>query len=93
MKEQVKETIQYLKKKGVSYADIRRTQRLSQNIKVKNRNVEALSQNEDAGFGIRVLHNGAWGFAASSILTPAEFKRIANLALEIAKASATTKKK
>lgn len=92
MKEQIKETIQYLKKKGASYADIRRTQRLSQNIKVKNGNVEALSQNEDAGFGIRVLHNGAWGFAASSILTPAEFKRIANLALEIAKASATTKK-
>ena len=93
MKETLKEIISYLKKKGVTYADIRYNKRKNQNIKVKNGNVEVLAQNEDSGFGIRVLYNGAWGFAASSILSKTEFKRIANLALEIAKASALTKKK
>ncbi len=92
MKEIVKETIAWLKKKGVDYADLRQVKRTSESIKVKNREVEAVSKSEDLGFGIRVLFKGAWGFASSNILTKAEFKRIANLAVEIARASSLTQK-
>ena len=92
MKDKIKSVMDYLKKKKVDYADIRQLRTLQENIKVKNRGVESLSKNEDQGFGIRVIVDGAWGFASSSILTEAEMKRVANRAIEIAKASATTKK-
>jgi TldD protein len=45
-----------------------------------------------AGFGIRVIHSGVWGFASSPIVTEAEIRRIALLATEVAKASAIAKK-
>jgi TldD protein len=92
LEDKIKEIIEYLKKKKVDYADIRQQNANLENIKVKNGNVEALSRNDDQGFGIRVIANGAWGFAASSICTLEEMKRVADQAMEIAKASALTKK-
>lgn len=92
MKEFIKETLDYLKRKKVDYADIRQIHRLTENIQVKNENVESIACDEDQGFGIRIIANGAWGFASSSILSEAEMKRVANKALEIAKASSITKK-
>ena len=92
MKDKIKETIDYLKKKKVDYADVRHQKTSTEDIKVKNGNVEALSRNDDQGFGIRVIADGAWGFAASSICTEEEMKRVADQAIEIAQASALTKK-
>jgi len=92
LKDKIKEIIDYLKKKKVDYADIRHQRSSIEDIKVKNGNVEALSRNDDRGFGIRVIKNGAWGFAASSILSLDEMKRVADAAIEIAQASALTKK-
>src|SRR3954447_9396013 len=45
-----------------------------------------------AGFGVRVIHSGVWGFASSPIVTEDEIKRITRLATEVAKASAVAKK-
>ncbi|MCK4224105.1 MAG: TldD/PmbA family protein [candidate division Zixibacteria bacterium] len=92
MKDRIKEIIGYLKKKKVDYADIRLQRSGIEDIKVKNGTVEALSRNEDQGFGIRVIADGAWGFAASSILNSDEMKRVAEAAIEIAKASVLTKR-
>lgn len=92
MKDKLKSIVDYLRKKKVDYGDIRQLRTQKESIKVKNRNVESLSKNDDQGFGIRVIVDGAWGFASSSILTEAEMKRVANRAIEIARASATTKK-
>ncbi|MCK4404450.1 MAG: TldD/PmbA family protein [candidate division Zixibacteria bacterium] len=92
MKDRIKELIDYLKKKKVDYADIRHQRSSTEDVKVKNGNVEALSRSDDQGFGIRVIANGAWGFAASSILSSEEMRRVAEAAIEIAKASALTKK-
>jgi len=91
LKDTIKEIIDYLKKK-VDYADIRHQRSGTEDVKVKNGNVEALSRKDDQGFGIRVIMNGAWGFAASSILSSDEMKRVADQAIEIAEASALTKK-
>ncbi len=76
---------------GASYADIRINNRRTQNVDVKNGVVEGLSDNESQGFGIRVVVNGAWGFASSSLITPAEIDRITALAVQIARASALFK--
>ncbi|HET9371954.1 MAG TPA: TldD/PmbA family protein [Vicinamibacterales bacterium] len=45
-----------------------------------------------AGFGVRVIHGGVWGFASSPIVTEDEIRRISRLAIEIARASAIAKK-
>lgn len=92
MRNKIKSIVDYLRKKKVNYGDVRQLRIEKETIKVKNRNVESLSNNENQGFGIRVVVDGAWGFASSSILTEAEMKRVANKAIQIAKASATTKK-
>ena len=46
-----------------------------------------------AGFGVRVIHSGVWGFASSPIVTEEEIRRIARLATEVAKASAIAKQR
>jgi len=45
-----------------------------------------------AGFGVRVMHSGVWGFASSPIVDEDEIRRITGLAVEVAKASAIAKK-
>jgi TldD protein len=73
---------------GASYADMRVVQRRTQNITVKNGVVEALSDNESQGFGVRVIVDGAWGFASSAVLAPDEVDRVTALAVDIGRASA-----
>lgn len=77
--------------RGASYADVRTVNRTVQSIAVKNGRVETLEQNESQGFGVRVLADGAWGFAASSRDDYADADATVNLALAIARASALTK--
>jgi TldD protein len=91
LKDSIKEIIDFLKKK-VEYADIRHTRSNTEDVRVKNGNVETLSRSDDQGFGIRVIANGAWGFASSSLVNPDEMKRVAQVAMEIAQASALAKK-
>src|SRR5216684_6612207 len=45
-----------------------------------------------AGFGVRVIHSGVWGFASSPIVTEDEIRRITRIAAEVARASAIAKK-
>jgi TldD protein len=45
-----------------------------------------------AGFGVRVILGGVWGFASSPIVTEDELRRIARVAIDVARASAIAKK-
>jgi TldD protein len=45
-----------------------------------------------AGFGVRVIHSGVWGFASSPIVNEDEIRRITKIAAEVARASAVAKK-
>lgn len=76
---------------GAAYADVRVVHRRTQNVTVKNGVVEALSDNESRGFGVRVVIDGAWGFASSALLIPKEVDRVTALAVQIARASALFK--
>lgn len=72
---------------GCEYGDIRVCTYRSQNLYARDRSLSQLSDNVSSGFGVRVLLDGAWGFAASPHKTPAEIERIVSLAVEIAKGS------
>ena len=74
--------------KGAQYADIRVVNSKEENISVKNGVVDGMSTNETLGFGVRVLVDGAWGFASSRELTANEVDKVTDLAIKIAKASA-----
>ncbi|HEY9764691.1 MAG TPA: TldD/PmbA family protein [Trichocoleus sp.] len=72
---------------GCEYGDVRFCTYRSQNLFARDRSLSQLSDNVSSGFGVRVLLDGAWGFAASPYKTPAEVERIVALAVEIAKGS------
>src|SRR6188508_639495 len=74
---------------GAAYADARVVRRLDESIAIKSGRVEGVASGESEGFGIRVLVDGAWGFASSHVLGPAEADRVAGQAVRIARASAT----
>lgn len=82
------------KKLGASYADIRINRYRQENISTRERQVQNISSGQNFGFGVRVLINGTWGFAASPIVTADEVVRITKEAAAIAKAnSVITRKK
>jgi len=76
-------------RRGLDYADARVQYRRSEFLRVKNGDVEAWSDDEELSFGVRVLVDGYWGFAAGNDLSPAEAAWAARRALEAARAAAT----
>jgi TldD protein len=74
---------------GATYADVRVVRQLEEAITIKSGRLEGVAGGESEGFGVRVLVDGAWGFAASHSLSTAEADRVAAEALRIARASAT----
>jgi len=88
MREYTDRALDTAKASGATYADIRIVRATTQGINVKNGIVQGLTQDESFGFGVRVIADGAWGFASSSDVTLEEMDRVAALAVRIAKASA-----
>jgi len=93
MKDLTHHILDVARMKKVDYADIRVVRRQNEEIGVKNGKVEALTSDEDFGFGMRILYQGAWGFACSSKATKNEMEAVFRKALKIAKASSKAKSK
>lgn len=91
MRELTDRALNLAKVKGASYADMRIVRRTSRSITVKNGEVASLESYTTEGFGVRVIVDGAWGFASSACLEPREVDRVIALAVQIAKASALFK--
>ena len=77
--------------RGVQYAEARIVVERNRALATKNGKIGSASDSESLGLGVRVLANGAWGFAATEDLTRAGVEAAAALALEIARASALVK--
>ncbi len=75
-------------RRGARYADIRVVRLVTQALRVKNGQVDAIHSAESAGFGVRVLLRDGWGFASSSSIGPDEIDHATQLALSTAAASA-----
>ncbi|MDQ3981229.1 MAG: TldD/PmbA family protein, partial [Actinomycetota bacterium] len=74
---------------GASYADARSVETMSEALSVRGDVVEALERSDSIGFGVRVLVDGAWGFAASYETSASVAAETAAAAVEIARATAT----
>ncbi|MFQ5695372.1 MAG: PmbA/TldA family metallopeptidase, partial [Terriglobia bacterium] len=79
--------------RGASYADVRVIDTRHRALSTKNGKVGTLSESESLGLGIRVIAEGAWGFASTDQLTRAKIEETAARAVSIARASARVKKK
>jgi TldD protein len=73
---------------GASYCDVRIGRYLSQGIITRERNVENVTNSESAGVGVRVIVDGAWGFAATHQRTPEQVVQAVAQAVAIARANA-----
>src|SRR3989442_10039789 len=73
---------------AASYADVRVMERTTEGINVKNGRVEGISSSTSSGFNVRVIVDGAWGFASSANMDDAEAEHVAKQAVQIARASA-----
>jgi TldD protein len=78
--------------RGASHADARIVDERSRSLATKNGKVGHASDAESEGIGVRVLADGAWGFAASKDLSRSAVENTAARALAIAKASAQVKR-
>ncbi|HBR09652.1 TPA: peptidase C69 [Candidatus Acetothermia bacterium] len=77
---------------GATFAEIRIVDRRSESIEIKNGSPEAISNRTSYGWGVRVVVAGGWGFASSFRVEKDEIDRVVDLAIQIARASATSKK-
>lgn len=71
-----------------SYTDVRVLARRDQEIAMANGRLEAVRDEESVGFGVRVLVDGTWGFAASADLSPPSVEATAAHAVQLARTSA-----
>ena len=85
--------IDRLKKLGCDYADARWAEEKTESVTMRQGRVEGVARAVDIGVGIRVIVDGAWGFAGVASSEEADIVTAAEQAFRIAKASATTKTK
>src|SRR5437660_8731744 len=78
--------------RGASYADVRVVAIRNRALTTKNGKVGNASDAESIGMSVRVIADGAWGFAASSELGRGAVENTAAEAVAIARASARVKR-
>lgn len=83
--------VEVAKQRGATYADARIVRLRDQYIATEDERVSSIRDSESVGIGVRVIADGAWGFAASARLATGDVERVAAQAVEIARASGLAK--
>src|SRR5215469_13056167 len=76
---------------GTTYADVRVVSERSRALATKNGKIGNASESQSQGFSVRVITDGAWGFASAADMSRHSVESTAARAVEIAKASAKVK--
>ena len=79
--------------RGATYADARSVEREHEAVNVKDGAVESVMRTSDRGVGFRVVHRGAWGFAATDRADDAALRGIVDDAFRRAEASASVQRR
>lgn len=77
---------------GAAYADVRVQEVETEELSVRNAILETAEHTTSAGIGVRVLIDGAWGFAATNDLDADQPQRVARLAVDVGRASGLVKR-
>ena len=81
--------LEVARREKADYCDVRVIRVINESIDTKNGTIDGVKRDIDIGMGIRVLVDGAWGFAGNPDLKPKKVEIAARRAIEIAKASAS----
>ncbi len=101
LRQMVAFALEQARKAGAGYADVRINRYRSQTVSLRSQpdfatgklnHVPSVTDTETFGFGLRVLTDGAWGFAASSTVDRDAIARAAGQAVEIAKTNASLRR-
>ena len=76
------------KARGATHADFRIERLRTHNLLARDRELQTSIEGESVGFSVRVVANGAWGFAAGMDLTPDAVASVANRAVAVAESLA-----
>ncbi len=79
--------LQHAADRGASFADFRLEQIRAGHLAVRDGRVETVTDTTDLGLAVRVVHDGAWGFASGLSRTPAAAAELAEQAIETARVS------
>ncbi|MBN2381111.1 TldD/PmbA family protein [candidate division WOR-3 bacterium] len=90
MKDLAQRAVETARHVGADYADARVLRIRDQQIQVHDLSPKAITDLTDAGIGVRVLKDGAWGFASISRMDKRSAEKVAREAVAVAKASALT---
>jgi TldD protein len=77
----------------VTYAEVRWCNERQERLRVRDGAPEAVGRFGRAGFSIRVIARGAWGFACTQTATESHLVKMVGSAIELARASARVAKK
>lgn len=69
---------------GVTHADFRFERVRYQHFSVRDGRLQGAEDVEDLGFAVRVIHQGAWGFASGVVLSTTEAVNVAEQAVNVA---------
>jgi TldD protein len=75
------------KRQGVQFMDVRLFEEDSTTVMVQDRKADKVSQEKSSAVGLRVLMDGAWGFASTDAVDSQSLDQCLRAALEMAKAS------
>ncbi len=90
MKDLAERAVETARLAGADYADARVLSVRKQSIYVQDLSAKDLQDITDTGIGVRVLKDGAWGFASISRQDKRSAEKVAREAVAVAKASALT---
>ncbi len=75
--------------RGADFADVRVVRYRRQNLSAEDHRISGIADTDDYGLGVRVLADGAWGFAGTGDLSREAVQAAAAEAVAIARASAS----
>lgn len=88
MREMIEDVMQAARRVGVAFADLRLSCGTGTAIRVQDGRADKIAVAEVAGAGVRVLADGAWGFAPTNDPTKSELLRSLDDAIRMARAAA-----
>jgi TldD protein len=91
MREFAEAALDAARTRGASYADVRVVRLRTQNISASDDRITNVHEGESFGAGVRVLVEGGWGFAASSMVGKGEAGPLAARAAAVARAAGPPK--
>lgn len=91
MRQQAQLALDEAVRSGATYADVRAVTADTEMVSVRDESVEGAERSASRGVGVRVIADGAWGFAATSRLDSDALLRTARRAVEVARAAASAR--